>query len=66
MKLLHVATLLLFICTTIAKPSDYLKHVVVINLDNWSFDGLFGHYSGAENLDTTKSVTIYLSTKLTL
>jgi phospholipase C len=45
-------------CTiTIAKPKDYIKNVVVIYLDNWSFDGLFGHFPGAENLYTAKTVS---------
>jgi phospholipase C len=30
-----------------ARPIDQIKHVIVIYLENWSFDGLFGRFPGA-------------------
>lgn len=33
-----------------ARPIDQIKHVIVIYLENWSFDGLFGRFPGATGI----------------
>ena len=32
------------------RPIDRLKHIIVIYQENWSFDGLFGKFPGADGL----------------
>ncbi len=34
-----------------ATPYDKIDHIIVISLENHSFDNLFGHFPGAEGLD---------------
>jgi phospholipase C len=33
-------------------PLDNIEHIILIYLENWSFDSLFGHFPGANNLLT--------------
>jgi phospholipase C len=33
------------------RPIDRVEHVIVIYLENWSFDGLFGRFRGANGID---------------
>src|SRR3954447_14224506 len=35
---------------TAAGPADRINHVIVIYQENWSFDGLYGNFPGANGL----------------
>lgn len=39
-----------------AAPYEKVEHIIVISLENHSFDSLFGHFPGAEGLEVSKVV----------
>jgi len=58
--LLALLALLAASCTTgerAARPLDGVKHVIVIYQENWSFDGLFGKFPGANGLANAGATT---------
>jgi phospholipase C len=66
MRLLAVAGLALTVAllcgpasASLAQTSGLqkLNHIVVIYQENWSFDSLYGHYPGADNLDNASPTT---------
>src|SRR3954454_5319307 len=42
---------------TAAGPADRINHVIVIYQENWSFDGLYGNFPGANGLANVGTVT---------
>jgi phospholipase C len=36
--------------TSATSPLDKIENVIVIYLENWSFDGLFGKFPGCNNI----------------
>jgi phospholipase C len=54
-RLLLLSSCLAWICAAhaFADTPDYgrIKHIVIIYQENWSFDGLFGKFPGADGLD---------------
>ncbi len=43
------------ITVTLKKPISKPDHIIVIYLENWSFDGLYGKFAGAEGLEQAYS-----------
>ena len=57
-RLLALATTFLLLCPLSAawgadrkNPIEQIEHLIVIYQENWSFDGLFGRFPGANGLD---------------
>src|SRR5207248_1925622 len=40
------------------RPLDRLKHIIVIYQENWSFDGLFGKFPGADGLTNASATSV--------
>ncbi len=40
----------------IAQLKSKIKHIIVIYQENWSFDGLYGRFPGADNIDSAGNV----------
>lgn len=56
----HSLGLFLFSCCWLtaparASPYELIEHVIIISLENHSFDNLFGHFPGAEGLDAANA-----------
>src|SRR6266446_2356324 len=43
--------------TSSAPNLDSIQHVVVVSLENWSFDSLYGNFPGADGLSGASRVT---------
>src|SRR5438045_2714547 len=41
-----------------AGPLDRIDHLVVIFMENWSFDGLYGRFPGADGMDNAPPSTL--------
>jgi phospholipase C len=38
----------------LADPSDYLQNIVIVYVENWSFDSMFGKFPGANGLQNAE------------
>ena len=57
----YFLTLILFLVSSpsfAAEPLDQIKHIIVISLENHSFDNLFGSFPGAEGLSNARATSL--------
>ena len=59
---LAASLLLLLTCSSAwgaaPKPLDRVEHLIVIYQENWSFDGLFGKFPGANGLANANKISV--------